>query len=180
MLRAINTVTITGVCVKKPIAERFWAKVNKGPHPKGCWEWTGPIDAYGYGRFYFSGRGHTEVKAHRISLQICGTKVEKGQVVMHSCDNRLCVNPSHLGLGTHADNARDMWAKGRAASIRDPQACVNVGEKNGSARLTESQVREILSLKGKERSLTLGIAYGVSQETILNIWGARAWKWVVA
>lgn len=86
----------------------FWKKVNKVPG--GCWEWTGFRRGSGYGGFQFGPSPHS---AHRISFLIHHGHMPVG-CVMHTCDNRLCVNPSHLRDGTQLDNMQDMKAKGRA------------------------------------------------------------------
>jgi hypothetical protein len=82
-----------------------------------CWLWGGHINAWhGYGE-YVPTRG-TRWRAHRLSFFLHHGPLKEGLVVMHSCDNRWCVNPAHLSQGTLLDNGRDCVAKGRHAGQR--------------------------------------------------------------
>lgn len=101
------------VARKIPIDERFFSKFIPEPN-SGCWLWTGTVRSTGYG--VISER-HDEIPAHRLSLILHGVEVPHDKVVMHKCDNRCCVNPDHLMVGTHKDNTADMWAKGRQGKL---------------------------------------------------------------
>ncbi len=93
----------------------FWAKVNK---TDGCWFWLGSTrkssrtgQSMVYGTSY---HGKKLLPAHRVSWEIVNNReVPVGFFVLHKCDVTLCVNPSHLFIGTHEDNMRDMVLKGR-------------------------------------------------------------------
>lgn len=88
---------------------RFWSHVSKST-PSKCWNWTASLDGKGYGKIKV---GRKLVRASRVSMQI-ETGINPGEwQVLHTCDNRKCVNPSHLYHGTHADNMADMIARGR-------------------------------------------------------------------
>ncbi len=94
----------------RPLTDVFWNQVEKGNH-NGCWVWIGALDTLGY--------GHLTIKrklrlAHRVSWELANGSIPDGLHVLHHCDNPPCVNPSHLFLGTHLDNMRDMIAKGRS------------------------------------------------------------------
>jgi hypothetical protein len=96
----------------KPLEERFWPKVNKTA-PNGCWEWTACTNELGYGWIAAGTRQGRHLKAHRVSYALAFGEVPEGMSVLHRCDNPLCVKPSHLFLGTQADNMADMIRKGR-------------------------------------------------------------------
>jgi len=89
---------------------RFWGLVKQAPEDL-CWEWQGPLGGGGYGHIRYAGR---TIGAHRASWEIAhGRKATRGLVIRHACDNRKCVRPSHLTLGTYAENVRDAFERGR-------------------------------------------------------------------
>jgi len=75
-----------------------------------CWHWCGVRNTGGYGRMTYEGRSQV---AHRLAWIAWKGPIPEGMSVLHSCDNRACVNPDHLWLGTYSDNMKDCWAKGR-------------------------------------------------------------------
>jgi len=83
--------------------------------PSGCWEWTGTINRHGYGVIclMLDGKPNT-MPAHRLQWMRVRGRIPEGQDCCHTCDNRRCINPDHLFLGTPKDNIHDMIRKGRA------------------------------------------------------------------
>ena len=149
--------------------ERFWSKVKK---TDGCWEWTAYCIKGGYGHYRYEGKS---ILAHRFSYMIhhpltIDLREHPKLQVCHKCDNPKCVNPAHLWLGTHTDNMRDMETKGRGNQAK--------GEKQGLAKLTEQQIREIREKyqKGNTSQYKLADEYGVHQATIYRIITHTTWK----
>jgi hypothetical protein len=93
-----------------PVLTRFWSKVVW--RDDGCWEWTGmrikssraTRNGSGYGYLWLEGK---MVRAHRLAYELFVGPIPDGALVLHSCDRPWCVNPEHLRVGTHSDNARD-------------------------------------------------------------------------
>jgi hypothetical protein len=130
------------------LAERFWNKVTVGA-PDECWPWTAAI-ASGYGRL--NPRDGRSNRVHRLSWELHHGPIPEGLVVCHTCDNRRCVNPRHLFLGTRADNNADAIRKGRAYS-----------------KLSIAQVQEIRQRWPLLSQRALAAEYGVSQKVIGGI-----------
>jgi hypothetical protein len=142
--------------------QRFWARVVK---TEGCWTWTGkPRITFGYGELYV---GNGKASAHRYSWLLHNGPIPPGLHVLHRCDNPRCVNPTHLFLGTPADNSADMVSKDRQAR----------GERSGNAKLTADQAREIWRRRSTGEPLrSIAADYGVSPDLVCKIARGKLWK----
>lgn len=149
--------------VKPSYEQHFWAQVNKSA-PNGCWEWTAGKYASGYGIYW---DGKRRIRAHRYAWELTNGPIADGLCCLHICDNRACVNPAHVFLGTKGDNARDMVAKRRSLS----------GERNHKAKLTREQVEEIRRLysAGEISQQKMADRFGVSQAHISVIVRHKEW-----
>ena len=149
-------------------AFRFWSRVSPSVGTE-CWEWTGHIDRKGYGQFCrWNGR---KFGAHRVSYATCVADIPSGMLVLHSCDNRKCVNPAHLSVGTPLDNMRDKVVRGRLPDCK--------GERNGRAKLVVAEVVEIRRLLGSGQSIkSLAATYGVHVSTVRSIQRGERWAGV--
>jgi hypothetical protein len=157
--------------------QRFWDSVDKSPGqgPQGeCWQWIADIGSNGYGRFC---KGHqTKYAAHRIAYKIQYGVDPNQQLVCHHCDNQPCVRGPHLFAGSHKANADDMIRKGRSAvgdrnGMRKHPERTSPGEKNGYAKLTDAEVREICRAydAGEANQYQLAAQFHVWQMTISRI-----------
>ena len=141
--------------------DRFWSKVAKSD---SCWTWTAGLNESGYGSFRFGNRMHA---AHRIAWML--TSGQPGDLhVLHKCDNRRCVNPEHLFLGTNADNVADRVRKGRSSSAG--------GERHGRAKLRAADIpaiRQRIALGEFQKDIARD--YGVSQPCIGYLARGETW-----
>lgn len=154
--------------MRRSIEERFWPKVHK---TEGCWIWTAARDAGGYGWFGLPGRNGGSEHAHRVAYRLLVGPIPPGASVCHRCDNRACVNPDHLFLGTDADNVADMVSKGRNRGA--------VGSRNCHARVSEEDIPKIRAMvKQGHAQNEVARYFGVSAAEVNKIVLGHRWRHV--
>lgn len=150
--------------------ERFWSYVDMtGP----CWLWTRHCNAGGYGAFWFEEQCWL---AHRLAWHLTHTPLSTGtsggeNCILHRCDNRPCVRPSHLFCDSQTQNIQDMVAKHQQAGAP--------GVTNHHAKLYEADVRQIRALKRVLTQAQLAANFGVNRNQIRAIQYGKAWSHVV-
>jgi hypothetical protein len=153
-----------------PLEERFWRSVDKRG-VNDCWEWNGNLKPNGYGSIGAGGIGGKTLLTHRLSYELHhGKKIPRGMVVMHSCDNKKCVNPRHLSIGTPQENTTDMVTKGRHKGGK------LIGLENPKSILTPDLVRYIR--KSPLSIYKLADELGVGSSTIHGVRIGRTWSHV--
>lgn len=148
--------------------KKFWSNINVVEN--SCWIWKGAIHKNtGYGSFV----AYYPIGAHRASYMFYTNKeIPYGYCVCHRCDNKVCVNPSHLFLGTIRDNNIDMIKKNRACFPKP-----RTGSLNRTAKLNDNKVKEIIEniISGKTNR-EISKRFNISLQTIYNIKIKRTWK----
>lgn len=146
--------------------DRFWKKVDKKCKEQ-CWEWTGGKFQMGYGMVCLRRGCRKTFLAHRIAWIIHNKKqIPEKMMVCHTCDNRICVNPFHLYVGTGKDNNTDTIKRNRGNR--------KIGGQCSWAKLTENSVLAILA--STERQYILAKRYGVHQSQISEIKSGKQWR----
>lgn len=144
---------------RQTLEDRFWTKVDRRG-PEECWPWTAAIFRGGYGQFRAAGRS---IYAHRVAFLLVTGQDPGPLQVRHRCDNPACCNPSHLEVGTHADNMRDKAERGRVTG----------------AILTPEKVREIRRrVAAGESQTAVARDLGVGRRTVRDAVNRRTWKHV--
>jgi len=149
------------------VEKRFWDKVDI-KSPDECWPWRASTDKSGYGIFRYQGQ---MVHANRVVWELTTGSSPKERLVCHTCDNPICVNPTHLFIGTHLDNSNDKINKGRDYH---PE-----GEDHPRSKLSQDDIRTIRALaKAGMSQSKIGKQFGIDQTHAGNIINHKNWKHV--
>ena len=147
---------------------RFWENVEV-LGDDDCWLWAGSMrpDKFCGGRARF--RDHTG-KSHYAYRWLLGLSDYDGEsVVMHKCDDGMCVNPSHLTIGTQQQNVDDMLSKWRHMH----------GERHTGAVLRDEDVRHIRERwRSGERQKHIAEDMGLDKVTVWAVVHEKTWRHV--
>lgn len=154
--------TLTKLKQFDTLEKRFWTKVTASD-PAQCWEWQGTRTIYGYGQLSFHQKLY---RAHRVSFFIHNGYWPE-EVVMHDCDNKICVNPHHLNAGTYRENSQQAYERG----------LYKKGEDSPRAMLSNVQVLEIRALADQGiHDRIIAKRFGVSKECVQAIRRRTNWR----
>jgi len=178
--------TGTALPIRPTPEERFWSKVDKVSD--GCWNWVAGQSTTGYGTFRvgsLTDNSRCHVYVHRFSYELHHGPIPAGLQVNHRCDNRLCVNPAHLMLGTAKDNTADCIAKGRFphgevlatyANAKITQAIADEMRVRWLSQGHRCYIRGRWIDQGCLTHRSLGQLYGLSESGTVHVLNGDTWN----
>lgn len=163
------------------VKNRFWTKVDIGSKNE-CWNWKSSAIRAGYGVLKINDKSES---SHRISYILNYGEIPINLLVLHKCDNKICVNPNHLFLGNHQENMKDMRVKGRSAKgdksgARLHPETVKRGEKVALSKVNEFQIIDMLKLyfDDKIHPLIIIAKYNFDRSSFYKLLSGQLWKHV--
>jgi hypothetical protein len=150
--------------MKKPHKQKILERIQID-NETGCWNWTGKLCNRGYGWLKETSAGKKRyLKSHRASYETWNGVIPPGMFVCHTCDNRRCVNPEHLFLGTPKENIADARAKGRLGGPqKKKRVCLNEGQ-------------AIYALMSTRSAVELAKEWGVSKSCLFGLRQRKTWR----
>lgn len=154
--------------VTDALRARFWKRTQRNSDGE-CWPWLG-AQRNGYGAIKLDGK---VVSAHVVSFVMHGGELAEGIIVTHSCDNRICVNPTHLVAGTPTSNVVEMHQR-RGIPVACGVECYN-------AVLNDDLVRQIRCLAKENHwgEIRISRSLGLSESVVKGVLSGKNWKHVV-
>lgn len=145
--------------------ERFYREVALSYEGDECLTWPYCVSASGYAMLRSAGT--TEVVSRRVCEEVNGPPPTPQHEAAHSCGkgNLGCVTKRHLSWKTPLENTADKFIHGTVLK----------GERNGNAKLTDDEARELLALKGKMSQREIAARFSVGQATVSRIHNRKNW-----
>lgn len=131
----------------------------------GCLEWNKGRLPTGYGQYWITNKSWL---VHRLVAMLVHGLPEHNQMALHSCDNPPCINPNHLSWGSHSENMKQMWARGRV-----PERPVRLDRK---ITFEDAEEARQLYAQGGYSYLSLGNKYGLSNRAMGDLLMRKTYK----
>jgi HNH endonuclease len=157
--------------VRIDLANPFWGKIRISAN---CWEWGMSRRINGYGQLMVKAKDSKPQMAHRYAYELAIGPIPKELFVLHRCDNRLCVRPSHLYIGTKLENSRDAVMRGRLIGRKQGRRIW--GEEKTNHKLSLADVALIREARKQGVPLkTLVERFHVHNSTVSRIANGKRW-----
>lgn len=160
----------------------FDALETKEEMPNGCWEYRGPVSESGYGYIYDKGTKKTW-GVHRLAWTQAYGEIPPKMCVCHKCDNRSCIRPDHLFLGTHRDNVLDKESKGRhfgEPGVREAEVKEYIERANAERAALHARIADVIAKRataGKDHMPELVDADALAKILGISRYTVKAWTY---